>query len=232
MRIHVLQHVPFEGPARIGAWAAAAGHCLTSTRLDLGEPLPEIEALDWLLVMGGPMNVDEHERYPWLAAEKAFLGRVVAAGKTVIGVCLGGQLIAAVLGARVSRAAEKEIGWFPLRLTPQARELALFDGLPERFTAFHWHGDTFAIPAGAVHLAESAACPNQAFLYQERVLGLQFHLEATPESIAGLLAHCADELVPGRYVQTAEQMQAGIERRCEEINRILCRILDRLPLPG
>lgn len=232
MQIHVVQHVPFEGPASFADWALERRHHLTTTRLDLGDALPKIDASwDWLLIMGGPMNVDEETRYPWLAAEKAFIGRAIAAGKTVIGVCLGGQLIAAALGARVRRAAEKEIGWFPVDLRPQARETPIGDVLPKRFVAFHWHGDTFDIPEGALPLAGSAACPNQAFLYQGRVLGLQLHLEATPESVTSLLEHCADELVPGRYVQTAEAIQAGTAH-CAGLKALLWKLLDRLPSPG
>lgn len=232
MQIHVVQHVPFEGPASFADWALDRRHQLTTTRLYQGDALPEIDdSWDWLLVMGGPMNVYEEARYPWLAAEKAFIGRAIAAGKTVIGVCLGAQLIAAALGARVRRAIEKEIGWFPVDLTRQGRDSLFGDVLPERFVAFHWHGDTFDIPAGAPPLASSAVCPNQAFLYQGRVLGLQLHMEVTPESVAHLLAHCGDELVPGRYVQTAAAIQAGAAH-CMRLKELLWRLIDRLPMPA
>lgn len=229
MRIQVLQHVPFEGPASIATWAKARGHPLTTTHLDRGDGLPAVQSLDWLVVMGGPMSVDEERRYPWLGTEKAFIHQAIAAGKTVIGVCLGGQLIAAALGGRVRRAPQKEIGWFPVTLTPEGREVRLGGVLPQRFPAFHWHGDTFDIPSGAVWIAASEACPNQAFLYEGRVLGLQFHLEATPESVAGLVAHCADDLVPGPYVQTAEAIQAGTQA-CSQLNELLWRVLDSLPV--
>ncbi len=231
MRIHCIQHVPFEGPASIAAWAEARGHGVTTSRLDRGEAMPDIGSLDWLLVMGGPMSVHEEERYPWLAAEKTFIRQVIEAGKTIIGVCLGGQLIAAALGAGIRKAPRKEIGWFPVSLTPQARGSVFGDALPERFLAFHWHGDTFDIPQGAARLAETQACANQAFLYQGRVLGLQFHLEATPGSIAELVAHCADDLVPGPFVQTGEAIRAGAEE-CSQLNERLWRLLDRLPVPA
>ena len=232
MRVHYLQHVPFEGPARVAAWVAAKGHSLTSTHVYRGDALPEIDALDWLVVMGGPMNIYEHDRYPWLVDEKAFLRQVIEAGKTVIGICLGAQLIADVLGAEVIRGEHKEIGWFPIRLTPEACESTLLGFLPASLPVFHWHGDTFPIPEGAVHLAESAACKSQAFLYAGRVLGLQFHLESTPESVAQILAHCADEVVPAPYVQTPEQIQSAGTERYRELNEVLYRILDRLPTPG
>lgn len=232
MLILVFQHVPFEGPAAITDWASVRRHALVTTRFDQGDLPPEDEdGWDWLLILGGPMNVDEEAAYPWLAAEKAFIGRAIAAGKTVIGVCLGGQLIARALGARVRRAVEKEIGWFPVDISPQAQETQLGGVLPERFLAFHWHGDTFDIPEGAVSLAGSAACPNQGFLYQGRVLGLQFHLEATPESVASLIAHSGDDLVSGPYVQDAAEIQAGATQ-CKSLNALLWQLLDHLPKPG
>lgn len=230
MRIQVLQHVPFEGPASIATWAAARGHSLATTRLDAGECLPRLEDLDWLAVMGGPMNVDEEGRYPWLVAEKAFIRGAIEAGKRILGVCLGGQLIAAALGAPVQRAVQREIGWFPLTLTPEGRSSPVGEVLPERFLAFHWHGDSFDIPEGAILLASSAACRNQAFLYGGRVLGLQFHLEATAEGVADLLAHCGDDLVAGPYVQGAAAVQAGTAA-CAQLNGLLWRLLDRLAMP-
>lgn len=232
MRVHYLQHVPFEGPGCIADWVTAGGHTLTSTHFYRGDSPPEIRDLDWLVVMGGPMNIYEHERHPWLIEEKAFLRRVIDAGKTVIGVCLGAQLIADVLGAAVTRGAHKEIGWLPIDLTPEARRSSVLGFLPGSFPVFHWHGDTFGIPEGAVHLAESAACKNQAFLYSGRVLALQFHLESTPESVAQILAHCADDITPSRYVQTPEQMQSAGSEQYRELKTILFGILDRLPMPA
>ncbi len=133
------------------------------------------------------MNVYEEAEYPWLAAEKAFIAAAIGAGKPVLGICLGAQLIAAVLGGTVSKGPQPEIGWYPVELTPAGRELPLFAGFPDRFTALHWHGDTFSIPPGATHVASSAACANQAFAYDGgRVVGLQFHLEETRESLAQL----------------------------------------------
>lgn len=229
MRIHFLQHVPFEGPAGIGAWAARKGHSVTTTPLFEHGRLPGIEAFDWLVVMGGPMGVRDEADYPWLANEKELIGAAIAAGKTVIGVCLGAQLIAAALGARVYRNAHREIGWFPIELTDQGRASDLFAFLPPRLQVLHWHGDTFDLPAGAVHPARSEGCEHQAFLYADRVLGLQFHLESTPASVADLVANCADEIVPGSYVQDAERMLAATEEDYTCINQALFGILDRLP---
>ena len=229
MRIHCLQHVPFEGPAGIGDWASGKGCPITSTPLFAGGRLPDQADFDWLVVMGGPMGARDEADFPWMTAEKAFLGEAIEAGKTVIGICLGAQLIADVLGARVYRNDLTEIGWFPIEMTEQGRVSGPFSFLPHRLDVFHWHGDTFDLPGGAVHLARSEGCEHQAFLYQRRVLGLQFHLESTRESVADLVANCAGEIIPGRYVQDAERMVAATEADYGRINRILFGILDRLP---
>jgi len=228
MHIHCLQHVPFEGPAGIGDWAIRKGHPITTTLLFEHGRLPDLSAFDWLVVMGGPMGVRDEADYPWLADEKELIDTAIAAGKTVIGVCLGAQLIAAALGARVYQNAYKEIGWLPIELTDQGRASDLFAFLPHRLRAFHWHGDTFDLPDGGVHLASSEGCKHQAFLYADRVLGLQFHPESTPASVADLVANCADEIIPGSYVQDAKRMLAATEADYAHINQALFGILDWL----
>ncbi|MCX6908765.1 MAG: type 1 glutamine amidotransferase [Verrucomicrobia bacterium] len=227
MNLHYLQHVPFEGLASIETWAAARGHRIAATRLHAGEPLPQLDQLDWLVVMGGPMNIYEEEKFPWLATEKQFIKLSIAAGKVVLGVCLGAQLIADALGGSVHRNAHKEIGWFPVRKTGAAARSRVCEALPEELEAFHWHGDTFALPPGVVHAARSAACENQAFIFDERVVGLQFHLETTPESARLLAQHCAGELAEGPFIQTATVMLAD-ERRFGRINEAMWKLLDRL----
>ncbi len=204
MKIHCLTHVPFEDAANIQIWADTRGHTLHYTHLYKHDPLPAMKDFDFLAVMGGPMNIYEHDAYPWLEIEKQFIGQAIEAGKKVLGVCLGGQLIADVLGGKVTKNQHPEIGWHPIHLTPQARQLPLFAGFPEELTVFHWHGDTFAIPPGAIHLASSQACTNQAFLYGSTVLGLQFHLEYSEDSIRAMLTDCQSELIPSPYVQSAE----------------------------
>jgi GMP synthase-like glutamine amidotransferase len=228
MRIHCLQHVPFEGPAGIAEWAERRGHDLAVTHLYDGAALPGPDAFDWLVVMGGPMGVHDEAEHPWLAAEKVLLHEAIAAGKTIIGVCLGAQLLADALGARVYRNAEKEIGWLPIELTEQGQGSALFGFLPERIEVFHWHGDTFELPPGAVHLARSQGCANQAFLWDGRLLGLQFHVETTQESLRELVEHGADDIVPGPFVQSAERMLAASGEDCERIHGALFGVLDRL----
>ena len=224
MRIHSLQHVPFEGLGSIADWAKAHNAPLRTSQLFSDAPLPKLEAFDWLVVMGGPMNIYEEERYPWLRGEKALIKEAIAAGKVVLGVCLGAQLIADCLGAKVTRNPHREIGWFPLTTVHPAWASTL----PAQVLVMHWHGDTFALPAGALHLAASEACPNQGFIFQGRVVGLQFHLETTPESLMGLIEHGQDDLSPaGPYIQTREEMLSDPER-FPVINRMMAALLDRL----
>ena len=159
--------------------------------------------------MGGPMNIYEEDRFPWLTREKIFIKDAIDSGKIVLGVCLGAQLIASVLGAKIHKNQYPEIGWFNVWLTDAARKSRVFRRLPERFTVFHWHGDTFDLPPGATWIAESDACRNQAFEYGGgRVIGLQFHLDTTLESIQRLVEHCGNELVPGEYVQSERELLA------------------------
>jgi GMP synthase-like glutamine amidotransferase len=229
MRIHVLQHVSFEGPAAIADWAERRGHPVAVCHLYAGDALPALADFDRLVVMGGPMSVGDTQEHPWLAAERACIAEAVAAGKSIVGVCLGAQLIAAALGARVFRNTQKEIGWFPIELTAPAQTLDICDGLPATQTVFHWHGDTFDLPPGAVHLAASAACAHQAFLLDGRVLGLQFHLESTPASVAAICEACGDEILPAARVQTAAEMRAADPALYAGIGRTLETLLDRLP---
>lgn len=232
MRIQFLQHVAFEGPAGIGDWAVSKGHSVTVTPLFEDADLPDQGDFDWLVVMGGPMGVHDEADYTWLVREKEFLREAIAGGKTVVGVCLGAQLIAEALGAEVYRNQHKEIGWFPIDLTEQGQASRLLIFLPHRFDVFHWHGDTFDLPEGALHLARSEGCAHQAFLYDERVLGLQFHLESTPGSVADIVVNCADEIVPATYVQDAERMLDATEGDYVRINQALFGILDQLSARG
>ncbi|MFH2123050.1 MAG: type 1 glutamine amidotransferase [Pseudomonadota bacterium] len=227
MRIHWLQHVAFEGLGSIKEWAHKKGYFLTSTRLFAGDLLPELDAFDLLIVMGGPMGVHDQGEYPWLQEEKAFLQRVIARGKPVLGVCLGAQLLADVLGARVFPNKEKEIGWFQVvrgDLVPQR----LASVLPEQQTVFHWHGDTFTLPEKAIRLYSSAACVNQAFVYEERVIGLQFHVETTPDSVATLIDNCRPELVAAPWIQKEEEMLAVKGDVYVEINAWMSALLEHL----
>ena len=212
MRLHYLQHVPFETPGTILTWAKENGHKLTSTQLYKNEFFPKQQDFDWLVVMGGPMNIYDEKNYPWLADEKVFISEAIAAGKVVIGLCLGGQLIAHVIGGKVTRNPFAEIGWFPVRLSDKARLSPLFSFFPQQPIVFQWHGDTFSVlPEAAECIATSEACRHQAFIYKKRVFGFQYHLENTPEIINALIEHCQEEMVPDIYVQTPQQVLAHSE---------------------
>ena len=227
LRIHYLQHVPFEGPGFIESWALVRGHRLTATRLYAGHRLPATEEFDWLFILGGPMNVYEESRYPWLAREKRFIGEALREGKVLIGICLGAQLLACVLGAKVTRNACVEIGWYPVQKASQASQSSLSGFLPDSFPAFHWHGDTFEIPRGAVHLARSEACENQAFAFDERVVAFQFHLESTRESVENLIHSCPEDLAEGPFIQSPLHMLADLGR-FRAINDLMADIFDGL----
>ena len=205
MNIHVLEHDPLENPGLVADWAAARGHRLVSVFLDRGGKLPPPGEVDLLVIMGGPMNIYQHRDHPWLVAEKAFIAAVIAEGKPVLGICLGAQLIADALGGKVFQNAEKEIGWFPIQMLDRADPFADF---PETLTAMHWHGDTFTLPPGARHVAKSEACVQQAFVFGDRVVGLQFHLEMSALSESDLNAVGTAAVAPGRWVQSREQLMA------------------------
>jgi GMP synthase-like glutamine amidotransferase len=229
LRIHAVQHVPFEGLGHIAQWITAQEHPLTLTRLYAGETLPAPKDFDRLIIMGGPMNIYEDEQYPWLIQEKTLINQAIDSGKSIVGICLGAQLLADALGSPVFAGPEKEIGWWPISLTEAGKNTALLRDLPDRTTVFHWHGDTFDLPRGAVHLAESAACGQQAFLYDHRILGLQFHLESTPATVGEILTHCGHELVTGRYIQTEAEIVAASPACFQQINSLLETLLTRLP---
>jgi len=227
MRVHYLQHVPFEGLGSIGPWLHAHGANVRSTKLYDGEIPPEPRDFDWLIVMGGPMSVNDERAHPWLFAEKRCIAEAIAASKIVLGICLGAQLIANALGRRVFANQVAEIGWFPLRPPERPGNGAFASVFSQPLEAFHWHAQTFDLPPGAVHLAQSDACRNQAFCLDDRVLALQFHLETTPETARALVEHCGDELVEAPYVQTAaEILEDGA--RYERINARMAALLELL----
>ncbi len=225
MRIHSLQHVTFEDSANIAAWARQRGHEITRTRLYAEEPLPDLDAFDCLVVMGGLMNIYEHDRYPWLIQEKAYIARAIEKRALVLGVCLGGQLIAECLGAKVTASPNMEIGWHPVTQTPESKA-SMLSVLPQTFEAFQWHGDMFSIPSGARHLAFNEACPNQAFQFEDHVLAMQFHLDYSQNSIHRMIEHCADDLVPGPCIQTDPAALASVDRAVS-LEQSLFAVLDQ-----
>ena len=225
LRAHWLQHVPFEGLGRIEPWLQRAGFALTATRFHESAALPDPADVDFLVAMGGPMSVNDEDRLPWLAAEKQFIRRYLATGRPMLGVCLGAQLIASALGARVVPNPVREIGWFPVTGCAPADSAAF--RFPAAAEVFHWHGETFDLPPGAVQLARSRACENQAFQIG-RAIGLQFHLETTPATAAALVKHARNELGPGPYIQTEAEILAAPAARYETLHRLLDAVLAHL----
>jgi GMP synthase-like glutamine amidotransferase len=224
MRAHVLQHVPFEGLGSIEPWLKARGAAIGCTRLFARDPFPSLDEVDFLIAMGGPMSVNDEAALSWLRPEKQTIRQAIERGVPVLGVCLGAQLIASALGAPVYQNPVKEIGWFPVESTDPAG----MSRLPSECTVFHWHGETFDVPPGAVRLAGNAVCANQAFQLGRNVIGLQFHLEVTRENAEAMIENCRHELVPGQYVQTAAQILDAPPGRYERINAAMADLLGYL----
>jgi GMP synthase-like glutamine amidotransferase len=211
VRLHCLQHVAFEDSGCIALWARKRGHVLGKTRLYLEEVLPDPSEFDWLIVMGGPMDVHAQEEFPWLRHEKALIARAIENEKPVLGICLGAQIIAGVLGAQVYKNDEREIGWHRVTLAGDAGGCRFVESMPAQFTPLHWHEDTFDLPKGARRIFTSAGCINQGFLYGDLVVGLQFHLEMTHRGIEGLVENCPFETNKGKYVQSPEEIRGQFD---------------------
>ena len=227
MNIHYFQHVPFEGLGSIENWAGKPTHKLTATRFYEDHKLPFIDICDMLIVMGGTMSANDDDKFDWMTEEKKFIEKAILRGKKVIGICLGAQLIADVLGSRIYKNKEKEIGWMPLQLTEDGKKTPVFSDITDGQNVFHWHGDTFDLPNGSIQLARTEACEQQAFLYDGHVLGLQFHLESTEDSIQAMIKNCRDELfTKGPYIQTEEQLRN--EDYIYRCNKIMEKIITKL----
>lgn len=224
MKIAILQHAAFEGPGEIATWAALRGHAVTAHHLYRGDKLPALDDFDLLVVMGGEMNIYQYRDWPWLKSESEFIRQVLAQEKRVVGICLGAQLIADALGARVFQNAEIELGWLPIDWTQEA--LVAFPGLSPAATVLHWHGDTFGLPPGATRLAASTACPEQGFLIKNKCLGLQFHMEVDPGLVKEFVQGQA-EWPTGTYAQTPEVILAEAAKYCDNNRQLLHGILDR-----
>ena len=225
MRVHVLQHVPFEGLGSIGPWLEKQEAKVSYTRFFASPRLPALNSIEMIIAMGGPMSANDEDKLPWLVLEKQFIHSAVLRGIPVLGVCLGAQLVAAAMGARAYRNPVSEIGWFPVRAVATPKGDFAF---PEECMAFHWHGETFDLPARAVRLAESDGCKNQAFQLNRNAIGLQFHLETTLESVSALLDNCREDLVPGPYIQSESEIRAIPHSSYQAINGLMDNLLSYL----
>jgi GMP synthase-like glutamine amidotransferase len=227
MRVHWIQHAEHEGLGCIAPWLAARGHTVSSTQAWKATAFPAPADYDWLLLMGGPMNIYEHAAHPWLVAEKQAIRRALDAGKRVMGICLGAQLLSDQLGGPVVRNAHLEIGWHAVTLTAAANAHPLLRGLTPTFTAFHWHGDRVTLPPDVPSLASSAACAEQLFAPRPNVLATQFHLEVTAADARTWLA--LEKPAPDTYVQAAELMLADLPAFAAN-NRAMVQLLNNLEI--
>jgi GMP synthase-like glutamine amidotransferase len=226
MRAHIFQHIPFEGPGNIQPWLVEAGYEITFTHFFSTGVIPAVKEVDFLVIMGGSMSVNDEYKHPWLIKEKQFIREMIAEGKPVLGICLGSQMIASALGAKVNPNPEKEIGWFPVTGLKQA-QFSNFQ-FPVSFTPLHWHGETFDLPQGSILLAGSEACKNQAFQVGKNVIAMQFHPEATQEILQDFVLNFKKELVPARYVQSEEEIISVFHENFLEMEGLVDRILKYL----
>ena len=220
-------HVPFEGPGVMADWIRKKGHRMNYTRFYKGDELPDAASVDMLIIMGGPMDVFDYHVHPWMGDEIDWVKEFIQSGKPVLGICLGAQIIAAALGEEVYPGPHREIGWHNLQFFPALGDFKIFNDLPAPRKVFHWHGDTFNIPDGATRIAASRAFPNQGFIYKNKVMALQFHLEVTPESVKELVENCRDELEEGPHMQSEKEILS--EKKYFQPNQeVLYRFLDYL----
>lgn len=221
----VVQHAPFEGPGLVADALAARGVPCRIVHAHAGEPVPaSIDGARGLVLLGGPMGVYERARYPHLDDELRLTERAIAAEVPIFGICLGSQIVAAALGARVAPAAFQEIGWLPIALAPAAGDDRLFAGI-DHAVPLHWHGDAFDLPAGCTSLAWSEATACQAFRHGDRVYGVLCHLEATAAIVLGMVASCGADLRAARV--DARALLAATPARLAALAPIARRVLDR-----
>lgn len=226
MRIHYLMHHPDEGLGSIQQWIAQKNYKVSVTKFyEQTYTLPHTSEYDVLIIMGGPQSVYEEEVFDWLKVEKAFINLAIGAEKKILGICLGSQFLAELLGGRVYAGQHKEIGWFDITLSPKVKEQWFPEG-GDTFKVFHWHGDTYTLPEGAERLASSEATVNQGFIYKDHIIGLQFHFEVDEKAIEGMNCAFDHELVKSKYVQTDEEIKSQIHLVSEN-NSKMHKLLDR-----
>jgi GMP synthase (glutamine-hydrolysing) len=230
-KVYVLQHHPVESLGRISDALEGAALAWQYIRVADGQPVPkDMKAAGGLIVMGGPMGVYQTDRYPWLRDEMALIEDATKHKLPVLGVCLGAQIVAAALGAKVERnPAGKEIGWHPIRLEDAAKQDRLMRDLPETLTPFHWHGDIFELPSGAVSLARSEKTPCQAFRYGENVYALQFHFEVTIEGVRAMASAFARDLE--REIISADAMLGQSDEFMPALERTADAVFSRWASP-
>jgi GMP synthase-like glutamine amidotransferase len=227
MHIHWFQHDDFEDMAQIETWAKAKGHSTSVTRFDLSPVFPEMQDIDWLIIMGGKMGAYEDAEYPWLTEEKKFIKGAIEKGKVVLGICLGAQLVAASLGARVYRNTEPETGFFPVYFNNEAQNDPVFRHFTSQLTVLHVHNDTFDIPMGARLMASSEATPHQAFRFKDKVIAFQFHFEVNTSCLPNFFRNIPSHQGANQWVQDRETILKSAYE-CDRNNLIFNKILDAI----
>jgi len=212
----------------IEEWANKNNFDITSTKFYENYKLPDINNIDFLVIMGGPMGANDENKFKWLKEEKKFIEKAINKNKIVLGICLGAQLITDVLGSRVYKNRYKEIGWLPVYKKKADISGTIVKNFPDKLIAFHWHGDTFDIPKDALHFAGSEACKNQAFIYKNKVLALQFHIESSMKSIENLIKNCKKELKDDKYIQNELEINILSKHFLSNANEVLFDILNNI----
>jgi len=226
MNIHAFYHAPFEKLGIIEKWILKKRHILTETNFYKNMELPSFEDIEGFIIMGGPMGVYDDYKYYWLRYEKEFIEKAVKLNKKILGICLGAQLLANVLGAKVYKNKVKEIGWFPIAKTVKEKDNSIIDIFPDDLEVFHWHGDTFDLPKSSLGFYSSVATENQSFLYGKNILGLQFHIESTIDTVKELINNGRNEIIPDNYIQSEKEIIDNTIMYETEANRVLYKVLD------
>jgi GMP synthase-like glutamine amidotransferase len=228
MRIHCIRHEPFEGLAVINNWIKQNHHLLSFTHIYKNEVFPSIEEFDLLIIMGGTASVYAKESFPWLIEEKKFIQKAINHNKKILGICLGAQLLADALESKVYKAVHKEIGWFPVKFN--ISELKFLNFLPDYLEVFHWHGDTFDIPQGAIRIGSTEIIRNQGFVYGKNIIALQFHCEMNTEQLIQIIEASGSELSRGgEYIQAADIIMAQ-QGLLPSNNQLMFDLLDYISL--
>jgi len=225
MKIMIITHAKFEKLGSIQIWAKRNAHTLLEVFPFKGETLPDINSFDMLIIMGGPQSACKLDEAPYLLKEIEYIKQAIKTHKKIIGVCLGAQLLGAAFGAQAEKSPNKEIGVFPIELLPAAKEDPVFKEFPTTFDVTHWHGDMPGIPKEGVLLAKSAGCPRQIFRVGDRMYGFQCHFELTKELIEGMVEHCPDDLIAGKFIRSKEHLLGS---NYSEINSKMDAVLDYL----
>jgi GMP synthase-like glutamine amidotransferase len=222
MNVLIIMHVEAEGPGTLGTFLESRGAVLHTVRLHKGDPLPDDPRnYSAIVSLGGPMNVYEDDKYPFLKEETPFLKRAVHAEIPTVGICLGAQMIAKACGAEVIKSPREEIGWGMVSLTDEGRVDELFKGLTNAMEVLQWHGDMFQIPVGGILTATGRECPKQAFRYK-KAFGLQYHVEVTEEILSEWFADSSElERIISRYRKLEPVLRGQAERMYENLVKIV-----------